>query len=184
LHINIQRALASWCVGELRVDQRKQCADICDVAQVTDIRTLYFSCSTPGQDITNTSKTACEWHSTLVTEHTPSTWHSTLVTEHTPSTWYSTLVTQHTPSTWHSTLVTAAHPKQHTPSTWHSTLVTEHTPSTWYSTLVTYPKYMTQHTAAHPKYTWVSIWPFNTMSQTIAIKSLHMQRWTDLPYVQ
>ena len=30
----------SWCGGELWVDQRKKCADICDVAQVTDIRTL------------------------------------------------------------------------------------------------------------------------------------------------
>ena len=26
--------------GELWVDQREKCADICDVAQVTDIRTL------------------------------------------------------------------------------------------------------------------------------------------------
>ena len=32
--------LVSWCVGELWVDQRKKCADIRDVAQVTDIRTL------------------------------------------------------------------------------------------------------------------------------------------------
>ena len=30
----------SWCGGELWVDQRIKCADICDVAQVTDIRTL------------------------------------------------------------------------------------------------------------------------------------------------
>ena len=30
----------SWCGGELRADQRKKCADICDVAQVTDICTL------------------------------------------------------------------------------------------------------------------------------------------------
>ena len=30
----------SWCGGELWVDQRKKCADIFDVAQVTDIRTL------------------------------------------------------------------------------------------------------------------------------------------------
>ena len=30
-------ALVSWCVGELWVDLRKKCADICDVAQVTDI---------------------------------------------------------------------------------------------------------------------------------------------------
>ena len=32
--------LVSWCGGELWVDQRKKCTDICDVAQVTDIRTL------------------------------------------------------------------------------------------------------------------------------------------------
>ena len=32
--------LVSWCGGELWVDQRKKCADICDVAQVTDISTL------------------------------------------------------------------------------------------------------------------------------------------------
>ena len=31
--------LVSWCGGELWVDQRKVCADICDVAQFTDIRT-------------------------------------------------------------------------------------------------------------------------------------------------
>ena len=33
-------SLVSWCGGELWVNQRKKCADICDVAQVTDIRTL------------------------------------------------------------------------------------------------------------------------------------------------
>ena len=32
--------LVSWCGGKLWVDQRKKCADICDVAQVTDIPTL------------------------------------------------------------------------------------------------------------------------------------------------
>ena len=32
--------IVSWCGGELWVDQRKKCADICDVAQVTDMRTL------------------------------------------------------------------------------------------------------------------------------------------------
>ena len=35
--------LLTLCIlvwGELWVDQRKKCADICDVAQVTDIRTL------------------------------------------------------------------------------------------------------------------------------------------------
>ena len=36
----VQVVLVSWCGGELWVDQRKKCADICDVAQVTDIRTL------------------------------------------------------------------------------------------------------------------------------------------------
>ena len=30
----------SWCGGELWVDQRKKGADICDVAQVTDIHIL------------------------------------------------------------------------------------------------------------------------------------------------
>ena len=30
----------SLCGGELRVDQRKKYANICDVAQVTDIHTL------------------------------------------------------------------------------------------------------------------------------------------------
>ena len=29
--------LVSWCGGELWVDQRKKCADICDVVQVTDV---------------------------------------------------------------------------------------------------------------------------------------------------
>ena len=38
-HVCIVYILVSWCAGELRVDQRK-CADICDVAQVTDIHTL------------------------------------------------------------------------------------------------------------------------------------------------
>ena len=32
--------IVSRCGGELWVDQRKKCADICDVAQVTDICTL------------------------------------------------------------------------------------------------------------------------------------------------
>ena len=32
--------IVSLCGGELGVDQRKKSADICDVAQVTDIRTL------------------------------------------------------------------------------------------------------------------------------------------------
>ena len=36
---DICTVLVSWCGGELWVDQRKKCADICDVAQVTDIRT-------------------------------------------------------------------------------------------------------------------------------------------------
>ena len=30
--------LVYWCGAELWVDQRKKCVDICDVAQVTDIR--------------------------------------------------------------------------------------------------------------------------------------------------
>ena len=32
--------IVSWCGGELWVDQRKKCGGDCDVAQVTDIRTL------------------------------------------------------------------------------------------------------------------------------------------------
>ena len=32
--------IVCWCGGKEWVDQRKKCADICDVAQVTDIRTL------------------------------------------------------------------------------------------------------------------------------------------------
>ena len=37
--VHYQR-LHSWCGGELWVDQRKKYADICDVAQVADTRTL------------------------------------------------------------------------------------------------------------------------------------------------
>ena len=41
MHVCIYvHALVSWCGGALWVDQRKKCADICDVAQVTDTRTL------------------------------------------------------------------------------------------------------------------------------------------------
>ena len=39
IYVNIL-GIVSWCGGDLWVDQRKKCADICDVAQVTDIRTL------------------------------------------------------------------------------------------------------------------------------------------------
>ena len=35
-----QSLIVSWCGGELRVDQWKKCANICDVAQVTGICTL------------------------------------------------------------------------------------------------------------------------------------------------
>jgi hypothetical protein len=37
------------CVGEMWVDQRKTCADICDAAQVTDINTYPGWCPLVGQ---------------------------------------------------------------------------------------------------------------------------------------
>ena len=36
----VKLSFVSWCGGEIWVDQRTKCTDICDVAQVTDISTL------------------------------------------------------------------------------------------------------------------------------------------------
>ena len=37
---NAHCVLVCWCGGKSWVNQRRKCADICDVAQVTDVSTL------------------------------------------------------------------------------------------------------------------------------------------------